>query len=74
MITCQFCDKKFEKLRVYNQHLSISHKDEWNKILDDWWTKTEKGMPAREIAAEYNVNILTVYKYIKKMKKQKGLI
>ncbi|NOQ37684.1 hypothetical protein GQ472_02230, partial [archaeon] len=46
---CKFCGKSFEKLRVYNQHLSISHKDEWNKILEDWWKKTEKGMPAREI-------------------------
>ncbi|MEA3229336.1 MAG: HTH domain-containing protein [archaeon] len=74
MYKCKFCGKTFEKLRVFNQHLSISHKDKWNEILDEWWIKTQKGTPAREIAEEYKVNILTVYKYIKKIKKSKGLL
>ncbi|MBW6451515.1 MAG: hypothetical protein K0B02_02180 [DPANN group archaeon] len=72
MYTCKFCDKTFEKLRVYNQHLSISHKDEWNHILNEWWSMNKSGDSAREIASKYNVNILTVYKYLKKIRKEKG--
>ena len=72
MYVCKFCKKEFEKTRVYNQHLSISHKAEWNKILNEWWKLNKSGMSARKIAMKYNVNILTVYKYLKKIKKEKG--
>lgn len=72
MHACKFCKKKFEKIRVFNQHLSISHKSEWNKTLKDWWNMNKSGISARKIAEKYNVNILTVYKYLKKMKKEKG--
>lgn len=74
MMNCSSCGKRFSKRRVYNQHLSISHKKEWNRLVERWEKMYDSGTPARRIAEQYKVNILTVYKYLKKLKKAKGTL
>lgn len=71
MYKCKHCKRTFNKPRVFNQHLSISHKAEWIKTIKKWKQMHDAGTPAREIAEKYDVNILTVYKYFKRIEKGK---
>ena len=65
LVTCEFCGKE---LGNYNQHLSISHKDEWKKRVEEWVRLKDSGMSTRQIAEKFDANICTVSKHISKKK------
>ncbi len=69
-VECPYCGKKFGKKRAYNQHLSRSHKKEWNKKIEKLWKEYKNGARVQDLARREELNPITLYIYFRKLRKK----